>query len=204
MTLPSADSGRPNRESHRSFWVRDLPFCLVLALIVIGVAYTSFSNQPIVGYWELLVPLIGLLCIGAGWHHASDSTSRWKLIATQGLHWLAFLVVMNLMLLPGVQRQFNAISTGMAIFTLLTLGTFTAGVHVLSWHVCLLGLIMAFGIPAIAWIQNSALFAVLVGAAIFALAAVAWWRWRERKLTWKAAHSSRSEGAGPIMRQEQT
>jgi hypothetical protein len=34
---------------------------------------------------------------------------------------------------------------------LLALGT-TAGVHILSWQVCLLGLIMAFGIPAIAWI----------------------------------------------------
>jgi hypothetical protein len=66
----------------------------------------------------------------------------------------------NLMLLPSVQRNFNADATVIAIFTLLTLGTFTAGVHVLSWQICLLGLIMALGIPAIAWIENSALIFV--------------------------------------------
>ena len=56
---------------------------------------------------------------------------------------------MNLMLLSSVQRIFTAQTTGLAIFTLLALGTFTAGVHVLSWQVGLLGLIMALGIPAI-------------------------------------------------------
>jgi hypothetical protein len=53
--------------------------------------------------------------------------------------------------LASVQRVLNATSTGLEVFTLLALGT-TAGVHILSWQVCLLGLIMAFGIPAIAWI----------------------------------------------------
>ena len=81
-----------------------------------------------------------------------------RLIATQLLHWIAFLLVMNMVFvasMPGVLKP--AASTGIAVFTLLALGTFTAGVHGLSWQVCLLGLIMAFGIPAIAWIENSAL-----------------------------------------------
>jgi hypothetical protein len=47
-----------------------------------------------------------------------------------------FLLVMNLMLLTSVQRIFTAQTTALAIFTLLALGTFTAGVHVLSWQVC--------------------------------------------------------------------
>jgi len=83
-----------------------------------------------------------------------------------------------LLLLPSVQRVFTAGSTGLAIFTLLTLGTFTAGVHILSWQICLLGLIMALGIPAIAWIQNSALIVVLIVAGVLAIAAVFWWHWR--------------------------
>ncbi len=96
----------------------------------------------------------------------------------QALHWLAFLLVMNLLLLSSVQRVFTAGSTGLAIFTLLTLGTFTAGVHILSWQICLLGLIMALGIPAIAWIENSALIVVLIVAGVLAIAAVFWWHWR--------------------------
>ncbi|HML08687.1 MAG TPA: hypothetical protein VK430_11240 [Xanthobacteraceae bacterium] len=162
-----------------SLLVRELPFTLVLILTILGVAYTSLSKQPIIGYWEILAPIIGLACIVTGWHSATDQTGRVRLIGTQVLHWLAFLVVMNLILLPSVQRVFTANSTGLAIFTLLTLGTFTAGVHVLSWQICLLGLIMALGIPAIAWIENSALIVVLIVAGAVGIVAVFWWHWRE-------------------------
>jgi hypothetical protein len=100
------------------------------------------------------------------------------LITTQVLHWLALLVVMNLVLLPSVQRLFSADATGIAIFTLLALGTFTAGVHVFSWQICVLGLVMALGIPAIAWFENSALIFVVIAAAVLAIVAVFWWHWR--------------------------
>jgi hypothetical protein len=166
---------------HVSFWVKELPFSLVLILTMVGVAYTSFSKQPITGYWEILAPLIALVCVGSGWHSAPDRTARLRLIGTQVLHWAAFLVVMNMLLLPGVQRIFTSNSTGLAIFTLLALGTFTAGVQVLSWQVCLLGVIMALGIPAIAWIENSALIGLLVFGVVIGIGVVIWWHLRERR-----------------------
>src|SRR3974390_2975825 len=104
MSSPSVDGTVLEKPRHPSFWVRDLPFFLVLMLTVIGVAYTSFSKRPIILYWELLAPMIGLVCVGAGWHRTTDSASKWALIATQGLHWLAFLLWMNLLLLSSVQR----------------------------------------------------------------------------------------------------
>ena len=169
----------PRRAAHVSFWIRELPFTLVLILTVAGVAYTSFSKKPIIGYWEILAPIIALVCIGAGWQEAGDKSARLRLIVTQALHWFAFLLVMNLMLLTSVQRIFTAQTTALAIFTLLALGTFTAGVHVLSWQVCLLGLIMALGIPAIAWIENSALLVVLIAVAVVSVGAVLWWHWHQ-------------------------
>jgi hypothetical protein len=150
------------------------------SLSLMALSYTTFSRQPIKGYWKVLVPFIVLVCIGAGWHNASDGAARWRLVVTQALHWLAFVIVINMMLLPTVQRNFSANATGLAIFTLLSLGTFTAGVHLLSWQVCLLGLIMAFGIPAIAWVENSALFFLLIAAGVLGIVAVFWWHWRER------------------------
>ena len=177
----SSLSENAEKPRHPNFWIRDLPFVLVLVLTVAGVAYTSFSNQPIILYWELLAPVIGIVCVAAGLHHTTNNASRWRLIVTQALHWLAFLVVMNLLLLPNVQRLFNAGSIGLAIFVLLTLGTFTAGVHVLSWHICFLGLIMAMSIPAIAFIQTSALIVAVIGAAIVAMVAIIWWHWRAKR-----------------------
>ena len=180
----------PSSKSRRaSLWVRELPFSLVLILTIVGVAYTSFSKQPIVAYWEILAPIIGLVCVAIGWHSANDKAGRLRLMVTQGLHWLAFLVVMNLLLLPSVQRAFNASATGLAVFTLLTLGTFTAGVRVYAWQFCLLGLIMALGIPAIAWIENSALILVLVAAGVLGIVGVFWWHWRERREHSEFAHS---------------
>jgi hypothetical protein len=149
----------------------------VLVLTVFGVAYTTFSRQPIKGYWEVLVPFIVLVCIGAGLHNASDNAARWRLVVTQALHWLAFVIVINMLLLPAVQRNFSANATGLAIFTLLSLGTFTSGVHLFAWQVCLLGLIMAFGIPAIAWVENSAPFFLLIAAGVIGIIALFWWHW---------------------------
>jgi len=170
---------QPRRTAHVSFWIKELPFTLVLILTIGGVAYTSFTKKPIVGYWEILAPIIGLICVGSGWQEARDKSGRLRLIVTQALHWFAFLLVMNIMLLASVQKIFTAQTTAMAIFTLLALGTFTAGVHVLSWQVCLLGLIMALGIPAIAWIENSALLVVLIAAAVVGIGAVLGWRWHQ-------------------------
>ena len=181
-----------SRARHLSFWIRELPFGVVLILTLAGVAYVSFSKEPITGYWEILAPLIALVCVGTGWHSAPDTRARLLLIAKQVLHWLAFLVVMNIVLLSSVQRTFSASATGLTIFTLLALGTFTAGVQVLSWQVCLLGLIMALCIPAIAWVENSALIFVLLGGVILGIGAVIWWYVRE----WRGHRaSSRHPGA---------
>lgn len=83
---------------HVSFWIRELPFSLVLILTLLGVAYSSLLKQPIMGYWELLAPVIGLVCVGSGWSSAGDRNARMRLMATQALHWAAFVLVMNMML----------------------------------------------------------------------------------------------------------
>src|SRR5262245_63393239 len=139
--MSTADPQAPSKP-RASLWVRELPFTVVLILTILGVAYTSFSKQPIIGYWEILAPIIGVMCVVYGWPGADDRAARVRLIVTQALHWLAFLVVMNLMLLSSVQRLLSADATGIAIFTLLALGTFTAAVHVLSWTLLFLGVVL--------------------------------------------------------------
>ena len=169
------------KPKHPAFWLYELPFSLVLVLTIFGVAYETFSRLPISDYWVFLAGLLVLICVVAGWLKATDGAARWRLVGTQALHWLAFLIVINMMLLTPVQRNFSANATGLAIFTLLSLGTFTAGVHLLSWQVCLLGLIMALGIPALAWVENSALFFLLIAAGIVGILAVVWHHWHERR-----------------------
>jgi hypothetical protein len=180
--VPPADPRIETVEPRKtSIWIKELPYSLILVLTLIGVAYTSFWNQPIVIYWEVLALLIGVMCIVTGWQNANDKETRLRLFSTQVLHWSAFLLVMNMILLPSAQRILNSSVTGIAIFTLLALGTVTAGIHVASWQICLLGLVMALSVPVIAWIKASALLVVLILSVALGVGVVLWWPWRKKE-----------------------
>ena len=63
---------------------------------------------------------------------------------------------------------------------LLALGTFVAGVHIVAWQFCLLGLIMAICVPAIAWLEESTLILLLGLLALLGIGILGWWltrRW---------------------------
>jgi hypothetical protein len=162
------------------FWLRELPYIAVLALTILGVAYTSVQQQPLIGYWEFLAVAVGLVCVTTGWLHIHDPKARFRMVWTQALHWLAFLVAMNIVLLPDVQRMLTAPATGLSLLMLLALGTFVAGVHV-SWHICALGIAMALFVPAIAWLTESSLLLVLSLVAIIGVGMTFWWRLSVRR-----------------------
>jgi len=105
-----------------SAWLKELPYVVVLVLTLLGVAYTSVTRRPTIVYWEFLVMVTAVACIWGGWRYAPDRKAKVRLIGSQALHWLAFFVAMNLVLLPSVQNMLNADATGLAILLLLALG----------------------------------------------------------------------------------
>ncbi|MGO9674367.1 MAG: hypothetical protein ACLPSF_09430 [Methylocella sp.] len=158
------------------FWIKELPFLIILGLTLGGAAYTSVAHRQF-AYWDFLAVVIAVVCIASGWPHAYDAGARWRLIWTQALHWGAFLVAMNLVLLPSVQAIANSDYTSLTILLLLALGTFVAGVHTGSWRMGANGVIMALSVPAIAWLDQSALLVTLIAVAVIGLAAAFFW-WR--------------------------
>jgi hypothetical protein len=171
----------PPLQHRRGFWVNELPYLVILTLTLGGVGYSSMARRPLVHYWELMAVFIGAVCVAAGWHRAHDSRARWRLVWTQALHWGAFLVAMNLVLLPSVQRIANSDITSLAILLLLALGTFIAGVHTASWRMCVNGVLMALGVPAVAWLDRAALFVTLVVIGVAGIA-VAYFFWRRHQV----------------------
>jgi hypothetical protein len=177
LTKSADDASRPAG----FLWLK-LPYIAVLTLAVLGVAYTNISHQPLVGYWEFLALATAVLCVVTEWENAEDRQARFRLIWTQALHWLSILVTMNIVLLSGVRQMLPAPATSLVLLTLLALGTFLAGVNLLSLQICFLGLAMALAVPAIAWFKQSALFLAL--AAIFLLGlAIAFWPRRSGRRT---------------------
>jgi hypothetical protein len=138
----------PGQSSKANFLHRQLPYLVVLALAISGVAYTNISHQPLVGYWEFLTLAMGVVCVVTEWAKVDDKQARFQLMWTQALHWGAILVTMNIMLLSGVQQLLPSPATSLVLLMLLALGTFLAGLNLLSLQICFLGLAMAFAVPA--------------------------------------------------------
>jgi hypothetical protein len=153
----------PSRRSAGSFLRRKLPFIGVLALAVFGVAYQNISSRPLVGYWEFLSLATGVLCVVTAWDNSESKSAHYRLIGTQVAHWAAILLTMNMLLWSDLRQMLPAPATSLVLLTLFALGTFLAGVNLMSLEICFLGLAMALAVPAIAWFKQSALF-LLLGA----------------------------------------
>jgi hypothetical protein len=158
--------------------LRNLPYVAALALAIFGVAYSNFSGHPINGYWEFLAIATGIVCVATGWPNAPERQMRLKLLWTQAAHWVTILVAMNLVLLQGFQQVLPVQATGLVLLLLLGMGTFLAGINLLSLRICFLGLAMAMSIPAMTWLKQAALLLLLAGVAIAGLAIAFWPRGR--------------------------
>ena len=157
----------------RFLW-QQLPYIVALVLAIAGVAYTNASHQPLVRYWEFLALAIGVVCVINKWPEIDGKQAQWRLIWTQALHWVAVLVAMNIMLVSGVQTLLPTPATSLVLLILLALGTFLAGVGLLSLQIGFLGLAMALSVPAIAWFKQSALFLTLAAVLIIGLGIAFW------------------------------
>jgi hypothetical protein len=56
-----------------------------------------------------------------------------------------------------------------------------AGVHIQAWQICILGMVMALGVPAIAWIERSSLLLLLAVGGLAAIGAALWWGARGKR-----------------------
>ena len=139
----------------------DLPYIVMLSMAVFGIGLVTFTGEPSGFYWELLTPIYCGLCIYVGWRNAPTKQERFKLIWTQILHWAAFLAAMWLIYSPTMRSLVDVNATGLNLMVLLALATFVAGVHAEAWQICVVGLILAMFVPAVAIIQRTSLFIIV-------------------------------------------
>ena len=161
-----------SRSSLRKFLIRDWPYLAMLALALFGVAYTSIARQAMTTYWIALTPCFAVICIMTRWRDHSSSELHWKLITTEALHWLAVVVAMYLVFVSDVKQMMSSDASALMILTLLALGTFTAGVHIGAWRICMVGILLAVTVPAIAWLEQATLLLFLAVIVIVSIGAL--------------------------------
>jgi hypothetical protein len=195
LDVPPDQSASHDSDGKGRFLRSRLPFLAILALAIVGVAYTNISQRPLVGYWEFLGIMTGLACVLTAWGEIDDRDVRIRLIWTQVVHWAAVLVAMNVLLLSGVQQLFPATATSLVLLILLALGTFLAGLNLPSVQICFLGFALVLAVPAISWVKQSALFLVLAAVAFVGLV-IAFWSRRGPPHHAKERHPSHSGSPG--------
>ena len=150
-----------------SFVARELPYILLLALAIIGIAYTSVAADSSVAYWKVLAPVFAIVCIVSQWSRVpAGGGAKTRLIIVQLVHWGAFLFTILLVFLPGVQMTLTSVLSAQIILYLLALSTFLAGLYNLSWQLIAVGMLMALSVPAIAYVQRSVLIGMVIAAAV--------------------------------------
>jgi len=153
----------------RDFLRDEWPSILVLALALFGIVYTTVFRTPMTIYWIAVAPVIGAICIFTRWRELASRDERMRMAWRQIWHWVAVIVAMHLMFVIEVTRTVNADDTALAALVLLALGTFTAGLHLAAWRICLVGGIMAAGASGIAWLGRTALLWILASLVLIAI-----------------------------------
>ena len=172
----------PHHPVTSDFLRRQLPYVIALVLAIAGVAYTNVSHQPLVGYWEFLALAIAVICVITKWPELDDRQARFRLIWTQAGHWIAVLVTMNIILVSGVQRLLPTPATSLVLLTLLALGSFLAGLSLMSLRLCFLGVAMIAAVPVISWLKQSILFFLLGAVLLIGLGLTFWPRGERRRV----------------------
>src|SRR5262245_839710 len=158
--------------------LRDLPYAVMLVLAVGGIVLTSFRGPTTYLYWMALAPIYALIVIVSGWRGLETGAERMRLVVTQLLHWAAFVSAMWLMFLPEVRGVINDNATSLSLLILLALGTFVAGVHAAVWRISAVGVFLALSVPAVAWVQESAVLLLVGTLLLLVVGGAFWWMWR--------------------------
>lgn len=168
-------SAPPAPAERASLWKREFPYLAILVLSAAGAGWVSLTREPIVRYWDLVAVVVAAVGIVEGWADAEERGGRWRLIWTQVLHWAAFLLAMNVVFLPSMQAVLTTDALSLTVLLLLALGTFVAGVHTASPLMAANGIFMGLCVPAIAWVDQTALVVGLVFVVVIAAVALVLW-----------------------------
>lgn len=164
------EAAPPRRPGLRSWLLEDLPYIAMLLLTMVGV----ILRLP-VSYWVMLTPVFGIICVVAGWRQFDTREARMQLVVTQALAWLALIVAIYVLYNDGVQGVLSENSTSLAMITLLALGTFMAGLLARVWRISAVGVILLVTVPAVGWLDQSAVLLMVATVAVIGVGGLTWW-----------------------------
>jgi hypothetical protein len=183
--LAAADSGTPAPDPspgwRATFWtwaLHDSPYIAMLVLALIGVTFRLPAS-----YWVILTPIFGVICVVAGWRHFDNSHDRLQMVYMQAVSWFALIFAIYVLYADVVQGVLNTSATSLATMTLLALGTLHAGLQGRVWRICAVGAMLLLAVPAMGWLEQSALLLVVATLTVIGVGFLTWWLAQRRQPT---------------------
>jgi hypothetical protein len=90
-------------------------------------------------------------------------------VKVQALHWLSVIFAMTLVFTGDMKNALSNEVTALVLLIILSLGTLSASVHINSWRMGLVGLLLGLSVPGIALLEESTLLFVVIGLGVGAL-----------------------------------
>jgi len=171
--MTQADSAAPAKKATLlSLLLREWPFVLlyVLALACMGLTNADAGRSSF--YWQLLIPVTGVVAIFVGWGMVEPGM-RMEMVIKQVLHWGAVLVAVWLLFLPVLDAFLSDQAHGFVVVYVFGLAAVLDGVH-WNWKMAVFGAFLIFGAIIMAFFQDAAL-AISVTAAVVAVAGTFLW-----------------------------
>jgi len=153
----------------KGFLVRDWSYIAMLFFALLGVALTTVERSLMSFYWLILVPVFGVICVIESWRRLRNPEQRMVLVKVQALHWLSVIFAMTLVFTGDMKNALSNEVTALVLLIILSLGTLTASVHINSWRMGLVGMLLGLSVPGIALLEETTLLFVVIALGVGAL-----------------------------------
>lgn len=170
---------QPTRSA--SFWAAQAPYIIMLLLVFTGMVMTSLTPGLSAVYWQITAVVFAGICIVSDWGEHAYKGEKISMAIRQGLHWLVIVIAMRTLFYHDLLSSMTPMALGLAVLGLLAIGTLLAGIHLMSWQIGLVGVLLAIAIPGAFWLERVSL--LLTAAAVTAGGIAAVYYWQKRKVS---------------------
>lgn len=161
----------PEKNLLELFSFEEYLFAVLIVLSIVGIAITNYSQNYVLEYWLVMVPVFACVSIYYGW--VRDKKKRHDIspvIREQILQWAGLLIAVLLVLLLVNYGSISRKDAGYFIIILLSLSTYIAGIRY-DWKLIVLSALLGLTAGVAAIVEYLFLIvlivALLAGAAVF-------------------------------------
>ncbi|RKT44846.1 hypothetical protein [Thiocapsa rosea] len=163
-SLTQPDAGQ--RSGFARLMLEQWPYVLLFVAVIAGVAFTDMRLEFALLYWQILIPVFGLVALAIGWNSAGeDAKARTAFALKTIMHWGALFVLVWILYLPQLKDVLNAELTGLQIIFLLGLTAFLSGVHG-NPRMSVIGVFLIVSGIVVAFLDDAALMMSVLAVAV--------------------------------------